>query len=258
MIASLGMYDFAPALQAANDRLWGGIRDGLRSHKIAAPDALTRGDGAFWPAWTSPGLVFSQTCGFPFRAGLGDKVTLIGTPDYDLPDCPSGHYVSVYIARADDPRTGLAAFSDARFAYNEALSQSGWAAPQNHTAKLGLQLRPALQTGGHRASALAVAQGHADFAAIDAVTWALLCRHEPRMAALKVIARTSPATPVLPYIAAKGVDADLYFDVVSTAIAALAQSDRETLMLRGLVRIPAEAYLDVPTPPSPDQIALLT
>ena len=61
MIASLGMYDFAPALQAANDRLWAGIRDGLRDHGIAAPDALTRGDAAYWQAWQSPDLVLSQT-----------------------------------------------------------------------------------------------------------------------------------------------------------------------------------------------------
>ena len=33
MIASLGMYDFGPAM-AANDRLWAGIRDGLRADMV--------------------------------------------------------------------------------------------------------------------------------------------------------------------------------------------------------------------------------
>ena len=89
MIASLGMYD-RPETAAANDRLWAGIRDGLRSHGIAAPDTLTRGANAYWDAWTAADLVFSQTCGFPFRARLHDHVTLIGTPDYGLPDCPDG------------------------------------------------------------------------------------------------------------------------------------------------------------------------
>ena len=255
MIASLGMYDFAPALQAANDRLWGHIRDGLRAQGITAPDELTRGTAAFWEAWTSSDLVFSQTCGFPYRAKLWDQVTLIGTPDYDLPGCPPGHYVSVYIARATDPRHHLAEFADADFAYNEAMSQSGWAAPQNHAAALGLRFRPSLLTGGHRASALAVADGRADFAAIDAVTWGLLQRHEPGIAALKEIGRSSPPTPVLPYIAAKNMDADTYFDVVAAAIAALTPADRTTLMLRGVVRIATQDYLAVPTPPTPDQIA---
>lgn len=255
MIASLAMYDFAPALQAANDRLWQGIRDGLRGQGIAAPASLTRGDAAYWPAWQSPDLVLSQTCGFPYRTQLWDKVTLIGTPDYDLQGCPPGHYVSVFVARADDPRARLPEFADAGFAYNDAQSQSGWAAPQNHAAALGLRFRPALQTGGHRASTLAVAQGLADFAALDAVTWALLQRHEPGMARLKEIARTAPPTPALPLIAASGVDAALYFAVVATAIAGLSQTDRDTLLLRGITAIPTSAYLAVPTPPTPKQIA---
>lgn len=254
MIASLGMYDFAAPLQAANDRLWCGIRDGLRRTGLAAPETLTRGEAAYWPAWSAPDLVFSQTCGFPYRAKLWDSVTLVGTPDYDLPDCPPGHYNSVYIARVTDPRARLAEFADAAFAYNEPLSQSGWAAPQNHAATLGMRFRPSLQTGGHRASALAVAQGLADFAAIDAVTWALLQRHEPQVATLKAVGRTAPPTPVLPFIAAKGVDAGVYFDVVATAIGDLDAADRETLMLRGILRIPTDAYLMVPTPQSPDQI----
>lgn len=254
MIASLGMYDRAETA-GANDRLWAGIRDGLRARGIAAPDGLTRGEGAYWQAWQAPDLVFSQTCGYPFRARLHGHVTLIGTPDYGLPDCPAGHYYSVFVARADDPRD-LPALTAARFAYNEALSQSGWAAPQNHAALHGLPpFSPHLQSGGHRLSALAVAEGRADVAALDAVTWALLRRYEPWTASLRVVDRTRPATPVLPYIAAKGVDGAACFAATEAAIAALSPEDRQILHLRGLVRIAAEEYLAVPNPPAPDQIA---
>lgn len=254
MIASLGMYD-RPETAPANDRLWAAIRDGLRAEGIAAPDALTRGEHAYWDAWQSPDLVFSQTCGFPFRAKLHDQVTLIGTPDYGLPGCPPGHYNSVFVARFDDPRSTLAAFSDARFAYNEDLSQSGWAAPQNHAAAHGLHFPPSLQTGGHRLSALAVADGRADLAAIDALTWQLLNQYEPFAANLREIASTEPPTPVLPYITAKGADAALYFRVTAAAIAGLSAEDRAVLHLKGLIAIPASAYLAVPTPASPDQLA---
>ncbi len=254
MIASLGMYDRAETA-GATDRLWAGLRDALRSQGIAAPDALTRGEAAFWPAWTRPDLTFSQTCGYPYRARLHEMVTLIGSPDYDLPDCPPGYYYSVYLARADDPRAGLAAFDGAAFAYNEPMSQSGWAAPQNHARAIGLHLRPVLQTGRHRFSALAVAEGRADIAALDAVTWALLQRHDGFAQDLRVIARTDPPTPALPYIAAKGVDADACFRALQAAIAGLSQPDRDLLMLRGVVRIAEQAYLAVPNPPSPDQIA---
>lgn len=250
MIASLGMYDRAETA-GANDRLWAGIRDGLRARGIAAPEALTRGEGAFWPAWQSPELVFSQTCGYPFRARLHGSVTLIGSPDYGLPDCAAGHYYSVFVARAEDPRD-LAGLAPTRFAFNEDLSQSGWAAPQNHAAAHGMAcFTPACRTGGHRLSALAVAEGRADFAAIDAVTWALLSRWEAWTAQLRVVARTAPSTPVLPYIAPLGADAALYFDATATAISALSQDDRDTLHLRGLVRIEAADYLAVPNPPPP-------
>lgn len=253
MIASLAMYDFGP-LMAANDRLWVGVRDHLRAQGIAAPDALTRGEAAYWPAWESPDLILSQTCGYPFRARLHDRVTYVGTPDYGVEGCAPGHYRSVFIARAGDARAGMADFDGARFAYNEGLSQSGWAAPQIHAAKLGLRLPPALQTGGHRLSALAVAEGRADIAALDAVTFAHLQALDPIAARLKVVGLTDP-TPGLPLITATGRDPAPIFAAVSAAIAALDPGDRATLRLRGIVRIPVDSYLAVPNPPSPEQIA---
>jgi ABC-type phosphate/phosphonate transport system substrate-binding protein len=253
MIASLGMYDRAETA-SANDRLWALIRDNLRDAGEAAPETLTRGEGAYWQAWQSPDLVFSQTCGFPFRAKLHDQVTLIGTPDYGNEGCPPGYYVSIYVARADDPRA-LAEFDGAAFAFNEPLSQSGWAAPQNHATAIGLHLRPTAPSGGHRLSALAVAEGRADFAAIDALTWQLLTQYEPWTAKLRKVTVTAPATPALPYITAKSRDAELYFRTTKAAITALSPADRAILHLKDLIRIPPEAYLAVPTPPPPAQIA---
>lgn len=253
MIASLGMYDFGPAV-AANDRLWAQVRDGLRARGIPAPDALTRGEAAYWPAWQAPDLVLSQTCGYPFRARLHDRVTYVGTPDYGVEGCPPGHYCSVFVVRADDPRHSLPDFDGARFAWNEDLSQSGWAAPLTHAARLGINLVPAVRTGGHRRSALAVAEGRADIAALDAVTHALMQGVDPVLTRLRVIGQTDP-TPGLPCIAAPGADAGATFAALAEAIADLAPTDRATLRLRGVTRIPAEAYLAVPNPPAPDQIA---
>ena len=249
LIASLGMYDFGP-LTGANDRLWALIRDRLRADGIDAPDALTRGEGAYWQAWQSPDLILSQTCGYPFRARLQGKVTYVGTADFGVEGCAPGYYRSVLVARAKDQRNTIADFDGARFAYNEPLSQSGWAAPQTHAAKLGIKLPPAVQTGGHRLSALAVATGSADIAALDAVTYRLLATHSPDMAGLKVVGLTDP-TPGLPYITALGRDPDPIHAATRDAIAALTAADRDILGLRGLVRIPVESYLAVPNPPSP-------
>lgn len=252
MIASLGMYDFGAAV-AANDRLWALIRTGLRGRGIDAPEALTRGEQAYWDTWQSPDLVLSQTCGYPFRARLHGKVTYVGSPDYGVEGCAPGQYRSVFVARSDDPRESLSDFDGARFAYNEPLSQSGWAAPQVYAGKLGIRLTPTVQTGGHRLSAQAVVEGQADIAALDAVTHALM-RDGGLALGLRVLAVTDP-TPGLPFISAIGRDPDPVFDAVSDAIAALAAPDRAVLHLKGLVRIPVEDYLGVPNPPSPEQIA---
>lgn len=249
MITALGMYD-RTEVQGANDRLWALIRDGLRDRGVSAPEALTRGEMAYMPGWLRPDLVLSQTCGFPYRARLHGKVTLIGTPDYGVKGCPPGHYRSVFVARAEDPRD-LTALDGTPLAYNDGLSQSGWAAPQNHAAKLGLSFPAGPCTGGHVASARAVAGGRADLAALDAVTWAMIEDHDPALAkALRIVAVTDP-TPGLPCIAALGADAEATFATLSEAIAALGPQDRALLHLKGLVRIPAAAYLAVPTPPSP-------
>ncbi|MFC3087781.1 phosphate/phosphite/phosphonate ABC transporter substrate-binding protein [Tabrizicola soli] len=252
MIASLGMYDFGPAM-AANDRLWAGIRDGLRARGLAAPEELTRGEAAYWPAWQSPELVLSQTCGYPFRARLQDRVAYVGTPDYGIEGCAPGHYRSVLVARADDRRDRVEEFDGARLAFNEDLSQSGWAAPQNHAAKLGLRLVPVLRSGGHRLSAQAVAEGRAEIAALDAVTWRLLQAVETAVTRLKVVGMTDP-TPGLPLIAARGADVAAGFAAVTEAIAALSPEDRQCLGLRGLVRIPLADYLAVPNPPAPPAV----
>ena len=256
MIAALGMYDPVEC-QPANDRLWALIRDSMRRNGLTAPDALTRGAGAYWPAWTAPDLALSQTCGFPYHAKLHGHVALIGTPDFGVEGCAPGHYRSIFVARKVDPRASVTDFNEANLAFNEPLSQSGWAAPQNYAAAQGLILKPHLQSGGHLQSARAVAEGRAEIAAIDAVTWAMIARWETFAADLKVVGQTDP-TPGLPYIAAKGTDAALMFQIIAKAIAALSQEDRDTLCLRGIVKIAPEAYLAVPTPPSPTDLGHTT
>lgn len=252
MIAALPMYDRAEN-RAATDRYWSLIRAGLTARGIDAPQSLRRGDAELMPQWTDPALLLSQTCGFPFRARLHGQVTLVGTPDFGMNGCPPGYYRSVLIARRDDPRATLAGFDHASLAYNDALSQSGWAAPQNHAAKLGLSFRAGLQTGSHAASLAAVAEGRADLAALDAVTFSLLAEHDPRAASVRVISETDP-TPGLPYITAKGRDSAPIFDAIAEAIGGLDATERSALRLKGIVYIPAETYLAVPTPPAPDAL----
>lgn len=243
MIVSLPMYERAQT-RAANDRLWALIRAQLDE----GPAHLQRDDD-LWAQWCAPDLLLSQTCGYPYRARLHDKVTLIGAPDNRLDGCEPGFYNSVFVARRT---AALDAFDGARFAYNEAMSQSGWAAPMVHATAAGVRFGALVLTGAHRNSAQCVADGNADIAALDALSWRMMQRWDPFAANLHEVARTAP-TPALPFISAPNADAPALRAALRGAIRALPPSDRDLLSLHDVVQIAPGAYLSVPTPPTPAQ-----
>ena len=244
MIASLPMYD-RPETAPANDRLWQGVRARLGY----GPERLRR-DGDPWDHWQSPDLLLSQTCGLPYRSRLYDKVRLVGTPVCELKDCPPGHYCSVFVVRRDDPRDAPADFAGAVFAYNEALSQSGWAAPQGWATERGVRFTETLCTGAHAKSARAVAEGRADIAALDALSWRFMARTDRFARGLRVIERTVP-TPALPWITAATRDPAPIRAALTGALDAMSAEDRDTLGISGLVEIPADTYLALPIPEPP-------
>ena len=236
MIAQLGMYDW-PQLRTAHHQYW----TTLRLHLGYGPENLTWDASDYWAIWQSPDLLLSQTCGLPYRANLHQQVNLIGTPDYGLDGCASGEYNSVIVAQTKRPdlQNGI-------LAINDELSQSGWAAPWAH----GLRPNRICVTGGHAASAKAVAMGHATLAAIDAQTWTLLIRYTDWARDLQVIERTAP-TPALPYITAKSRDVA----ALQLAIRHAAQTHGSALDIRGIVDIRADDYLALPLPPEPKDVA---
>lgn len=249
MIASLMMYA-RPELEAAHGRYWASIRTELTQRGIESPENLSNDTDAF-VVWRDPDLVLSQTCGMPYRTHLHADVALIGTPDFGLEGCPAGYYRSPIVVRSNDTRTEMTEFAQARFAYNGTGSQSGFAAIYNMVKPMGFWFTDRVQSGGHLASAQMVAQGNADIAALDGVTWRLIQRYEPWASDLKVLGWTEP-TPGLPYIAAKKADAQKTFDAVKAAIDGLSVDDRDTLGIQDLIPISHADYMAVPNPPAED------
>lgn len=243
MIASLPMY-MRPENEEAYIRFWQIIRSELTCLNNV-PKYLSKADGI--DHWKNPDLVFSQTCGMPYRLHLKDHVQLIGTPDYGLMNCPPGYYYSILIANKNDPRGSLADFSLAKLAVNSTISQSGYAAPQTEAHKLGFRFANLILTGAHINSAKHVATGDADIAAIDAVSWSDIQRYDTFSSDLKVVGHTDP-TPGLPYICAKGMDCVAITKAVETAIGRLAPKDRGILGIQSLISIPKSAYLAVQNP----------
>jgi ABC-type phosphate/phosphonate transport system substrate-binding protein len=242
VIAALPMYDW-PELRPATDRYWARLRDALRAEGVEAPEGLTR-DRPAEAVWRDPGLVFGQTCGLPFARQLAGRVTLIGAADHAVPGCAPGFYRSAVVVRADDARDRLAAFRGARAAVNEPLSQSGMGALLHHVAPVagGRFFAGVVWTGAHVASAAAVAEGGADVAAIDWVTWRLVRRFRAGLAArLRVLMLTDP-TPGLPYVTALGRDPAPFRRAVAGAIARLDPASRSALGLAGFVAFEPADY----------------
>jgi ABC-type phosphate/phosphonate transport system substrate-binding protein len=249
VIAALPMYDRAENA-AAHDALWSLIRDGLRDRGVAAPDGLDRATD-FMAGWGSPELVLSQICNLPYRAFFRDRVTLIGAADYGLPDVAPGYYHSVYVVRRDDPARQLGDCAGYRFALSDPHSQSGWGAGVTTASGIGLALCPAVVTGSHNASLAALAEGRADLATIDAVTWRNQQRWETNAGKVRVIGTTHPS-PGMTFVTAAGRDPAPFFDAISTAIANLPQPHTGVLGLRGIVGLPSGAY-DLPLPTTPEE-----
>lgn len=202
----------------------GGIRDG--DGRLLAPDPATLPpDELDLPTlWRHPRLLLAQTCWGPMNeTGLRDLVRVVAQPDYsDVLGGVDASYSSAILMRADDP--GVPRFDVApppdetadlplglmrgrSLAFNERHSMSGWLALSADLRQAGedvAMFAVLLETGGHRLSIRAVAQGRADVCAVDCRTLALARRFEPETARLRVVGWTARRLG-LPYICALGL-----------------------------------------------------
>ncbi|HTV67548.1 MAG TPA: PhnD/SsuA/transferrin family substrate-binding protein [Rhizobiaceae bacterium] len=219
-IAALQMYDW-PEIRSDTDAAWASMRDRLRVVGVDAPDALTR-DIDMHDVWLGPNLLIAQTCWGPMELGLRDKVQLVGQPSYEGIEGGEGPlYSSAVIMRrsasAPEVRTKTAhgaegsfslplnQFRGQRFAFNTKDSMSGMLAITRDLAAMGESLAifsERIETGAHRASIAAVAEGRADVATIDCRSWDLAKRLEPAAADVKVVGWTA-LRKGLPFITAK-------------------------------------------------------
>jgi ABC-type phosphate/phosphonate transport system substrate-binding protein len=247
-IAILPMYDF-PWTAASNDALWASISVRLNGAGLQAPARLTRG-GDLAALWRHPRLIFGQTCGYPYVTELKDLVTLIATPEYSFPGCEGAAHRSFIIRRTANPRRALQEFRGAVAALNALDSNSGMNLFRAAIAPIAGGapfFRATLATGSHEASVTAVAEGQADLASIDCVSFALLERGRPELIARVAIVADSPASPNLPFVAAAGLPGPTIKAVREALLAALSDPDlaeaRTTLGLRG-ARVATPAAYD--------------
>jgi hypothetical protein len=236
-IAFLPMYAVGGAQEHA-DMLWSCLRDSLRRSGFAAPEHVSRitprVDG-----WLHPDLILGQTCGLPYITRLCERVELVGTPDYGVEGCEPGFYHSTFVVSASDRRRHLSDFFGATLAVNGRDSQSGYGAIMRAAAplaKAGRFFGRAIHTGSHDASMRLVAEGAADIASIDSVTWRMSRAFDPLTGGLQSIGTSEP-TPGLPFIVATGRFDGGLFDAVRGGVAVLPDGTRKAFGLRDVVQL---------------------
>lgn len=230
MAAHVSLPMYGPGLcDWAREALWLQLRERL----LLAPAALSHcTEDALLPAvlttpcdrvatWLSPQLVMSQTCGGPLVVSLYGRVSVVGTPCYDTDGCAGPDYCSLLIAhrqceflRRDGGDESLASFRAARAAINSVDSLSGYIAllaaaaavldstPAESSSSTRDFFSTVIATGGHQASVEYVADGRADVAAIDCVTFGLIRIHRPDLLEDIVVWGRTPHLPGLPIITA--------------------------------------------------------
>lgn len=195
------MYD-ANSLRMASERFFGLWRESMLAQGIAAPDGLTW-DRELIDIWRDPGLLVAQTCGYPFVKGICGKVLLVATPCYDFFGCRGPYYRSVLVAHYSRVGQDLTAFAGQCAAVNSLDSYSGFHAFRAHLVRAhgtSSFFSSTRLTGSHTASAAAIADGLADLAAIDCVTWGHLKILEPSLAAQLCEIGVTEEAPGLPLI----------------------------------------------------------
>ncbi len=247
-IASLAMYDL-PEIRDANDALWRALRARLRAHDVdCAPAALTRG-GDLDAIWAAPNLLLAQTCGYPFMTRLRSRVRLVATPRYRAKGCDGPFHRAAIVVRRGSHAQSLADLRGARLAFNTPDSNTGMNLLRAELAQVTHSpnfFAETIATGSHADSAAAVAQGRADTASIDCVTWAFLQRLRPEMTdGLSVLAWTA-RSPGLPLVTSRMTDLAT-FEALRQALHEVAadpalEAVRRDLLLDGFHALPEPHY----------------
>jgi len=178
----------------------GGICDA--QGKLISPDPATLPPDEldYHKLWLHPALLFAQTCWGPMELGLSSHVQVVGQPSYDAYEGGRGELYSSALVMRTGEGTEVRSPADGRpllppdlirgkrFTFNSLDSMSGIIALTRDLQAAGESLdifSSRSESGGHRGSIVAVAEGKADIAAIDCESWALARRFEP--AARKVV-----------------------------------------------------------------------
>ncbi len=241
MTASILYYRF-PDVDWAYRDLW----RATRRRAPWLPESLAL-DGDPDARCREPGLVLAQTCGWPLATDYRESVRVVGSFVPAIPEAAGASYHALVVARRPTPLRDL---RGSRAAVNAFHSLSGWVSLLWAVHGPGAAWEgPVRQSGSHRESVRLVADGVADVACIDAVTWRHLLRCEPDATSRLTIVGHGPRVPTLPLVTRRDVPArdlaELRRALTEAAVDPSIAAAREALFIAGFVAREYEDYLPV-------------
>lgn len=217
----------------------GGIHDAQGELIAPDPATLPPDELDYHKLWLHPALLFAQTCWGPMELGLSSHVQVVGQPSYEAYEGGQGElYSSALVMRTGEgpevrsPADGKAVLPldlirGKRFTFNSLDSMSGSIGLTRDLQAAGESLdifSSRAESGGHRGSIVAVAEGRADVAAIDCESWALAQRFEPAAGKVVIVGWTARRKG-LPFITARATP-EKTVKAMREALAGLAEQPR--------------------------------
>jgi ABC-type phosphate/phosphonate transport system substrate-binding protein len=238
-LANLGMYPFADVRWAV-DRFWEAVAERLEW----APRQLDW-DIDLHESWGRDDLVVGHTCGWPLVTQLRDRVRVIGAFAHATPEAEGHAYRSVLVARWPGEPADL---GGSRAAVNATDSLSGWVSLVTAVHGPGAEWDgDVVVTGSHVESLRAVADGRADVASIDSVTWWHARRTMADVVSELAEVGVGPLVPSLPLVTSRHTSdsrlRELRVAMIDTVFDPLVEPAARAMCVAGFVPLDIDQYL---------------
>lgn len=244
-----GMYAFSNELQQAWQAIFTGFHGLLADARGLEKKLLFEADEA---RLRDPDLFIGHTCGYPLMARLQDALMPFCVPVFNLPGSSGTQYSSHIIVAADCAIKSLADCRGGVAAFNEKHSNSGMNLLRHAVAQLDPGERffeSVIESGGHLPSLRAVAEGRADVAAIDCVSFQLFQDHFPELTARVRSIAYSVSTAGLPLVVPRSgfsqSDTGSYIVKLNRALEQIPSTLRQRLHLSHFEEIRLQDYQSV-------------
>ncbi len=246
-----GMYAISSSLETA----WCNLLGGFEINNLEGNFSPTLGNiniefSTADEIYTAKNCLFAQTCGLPYLKKWQKSHGVICVPKFDIDGCQGLSYRSWFIKKKTNGRNKLEDFQNTRAAINSWESNSGMNALRFAVSNLDIR-KPFFSevqlTGAHHQSALSVAKGTADIAAIDAVTFYFLSAVYPEIIEKIEVFDQSVLTPGLPFIHNRNsaFTAEEITLALNLALNKYQQSTANPLKITSFQQVDESSYLEI-------------